>query len=728
MAEEDIATPISSNSHIAIVNSSMEPQEMDTATARVELSQENIEEITQPEESIQTIKHPSTTVEDELQAAISVEFTEVSNSLALMEETNNKTQSSDRDNTVISPVKESPLVPIPFPTSPKSLQSGTTTHGMSNLLDGSYLNASANLAESAAIPNKSKNSSNSKSSEEQHQKNVMSTVGFDLLEKIVINNGDVNDIETKKSPDLVENLNDSKNKTTNSKPKWQLCSSEIFLEPENLVKINKNVSIGLDNLPEQRLDRVIKKENKKISYTSKTSSNNLFNLMVVGQQGLGKSTFVNTLFQAHILDSGVDKANLYFKDDAEKRIFTEFADPLKEGCSKTTKIEKTYVLLEEENVSLKLCIIDTPGFGDYSDNSFSWVPICEYIDSNFTQFMFNEEQPFRDLQVDARVHCCLYFISPSNKGLSPLDIVSMQEISKRVNLIPVIAKSDGLTLDELSNFKMQIKEIISKQDIKICDLLLKDQEQLGVSVDYPFAIIGGTYHSEKKKFGREYKHGFVDVMEEKYSDFTKISNFIIKENMIDLIHSTNLYYEIWRDKLLAFRFKKIADLLANIDENKLDDEENDDPIKKLLVPNIDEASVCKIGISGKTLSELNLEDDIDSNGLDNYKVYSIINKMHLNRHMLDWDPIFIHKQWDLKKSFNDLVSTQEKKFKEWKRTLFNKQNKFNDEIDVLHSRVKMLQKECLKIEQTIKYHQQEKQNLKMQQKKQHNISGSGIMH
>ncbi|OBA28267.1 Septin, partial [Hanseniaspora valbyensis NRRL Y-1626] len=367
-----------------------------------------------------------------------------------------------------------------------------------------------------------------------------------------------------------------------------------------------------------------------------------FNLMVVGQQGLGKSTFVNTLFQAHILDK---------------------------GCLKTTNIEKTYVLLEEENVSLKLCIIDTPGFGDYSDNSFSWVPICEYIDSNFTQFMFNEEQPFRNLQVDARVHCCLYFISPSNKGLSPLDIVSMQEISKRVNLIPVIAKSDGLTLDELSNFKLQIKEIISKQDIKICDLLLKDQEKLGVSVDYPFAIIGGTYHPEKKKFGREYKHGFVDVMEEKYSDFTKISNFIIKENMIDLIHSTNLYYEIWRDKLLAFRFKKIADLLANIGEN-----------------------------NGKTLSELNLEDDIDSNGLDNYKVYSIINKMYLDRHMLDWDPIFIHKQWDLKKSFNDLVSTQEKKFKEWKRTLFNKQNKFNDEIDVLHSRVKMLQKECLKIE------------------------------
>lgn len=57
---------------------------------------------------------------------------------------------------------------------------------------------------------------------------------------------------------------------------------------------------------------------------------------------------------------------------------------------------------------------------------------------------------------DSRVHCCLYFIAPSGHGLTPLDVEFMQRLHDKVNIIPVIAKSDTMTPDECSHFKKQV--------------------------------------------------------------------------------------------------------------------------------------------------------------------------------------------------------------------------------------------------------------------------------
>ena len=48
---------------------------------------------------------------------------------------------------------------------------------------------------------------------------------------------------------------------------------------------------------------------------------------------------------------------------------------------------------------------------------------------------------------DNRVHCCLYFIAPTGHRLKPLDILVMKHLDKCVNVIPVIAKADTLTLE-----------------------------------------------------------------------------------------------------------------------------------------------------------------------------------------------------------------------------------------------------------------------------------------
>ena len=58
--------------------------------------------------------------------------------------------------------------------------------------------------------------------------------------------------------------------------------------------------------------------------------------------------------------------------------------------------------------------------------------------------------------VDNRIHACVFFIQPTGHSLKPLDIEVMKRLHTKVNLIPVIAKSDTLTDEEITAFKARV--------------------------------------------------------------------------------------------------------------------------------------------------------------------------------------------------------------------------------------------------------------------------------
>lgn len=165
----------------------------------------------------------------------------------------------------------------------------------------------------------------------------------------------------------------------------------------------------------------------------------VFTLMVAGESGLGKSTLINTLF--------CDRFEEPSKDPRQT---------LDANSPKTTRIEVREAIYIENGFPVKFTVIDTPGFGDFTNNTHCWIPIINYIDNQHKLYMLQEEQPDRRKKVDTRVHACLYFIRPSGKGLLPLDIKAMQELSTRVNLIPVLAKADSFTLKDREYFKQQV--------------------------------------------------------------------------------------------------------------------------------------------------------------------------------------------------------------------------------------------------------------------------------
>lgn len=113
--------------------------------------------------------------------------------------------------------------------------------------------------------------------------------------------------------------------------------------------------------------------------------------------------------------------------------------------------------IEENGVRLRLTVVDTPGFGDFVNNDDSWRPIVENIEQRFDAYLEAENKINRMNIVDNRVHACVYFIEPTGHSLKPLDIEVMRRLHTKVNLIPVIAKADTLTDEEVAMFKQRVR-------------------------------------------------------------------------------------------------------------------------------------------------------------------------------------------------------------------------------------------------------------------------------
>lgn len=213
---------------------------------------------------------------------------------------------------------------------------------------------------------------------------------------------------------------------------------------------------------------------------------------------------------------------------------------------------------------VRLTVIDTPGFGDYVNNRDSWQPIIEFLDDQHESYMLQEQQPRRIDRIDLRVHACLYFIRPTGHGLKPLDIEVMKRLSTRVNLIPVIAKADTLSPADLQRFKARVKITIEAQGIKVYSPPLEDDDEgmLKVTRDLisamPFAVIGSekdvmTPDGRNVK-GRQYAWGVAEVENEEHCDFRKLRSVLIRNHMLDLIHTTEEnHYEAYRAQQMETR-------------------------------------------------------------------------------------------------------------------------------------------------------------------------------
>jgi len=290
------------------------------------------------------------------------------------------------------------------------------------------------------------------------------------------------------------------------------------------VQGSKSEGIGIANLPNQK--------HKIVSRKGTT-----FTILVVGESGTGKTTFVNTLFTTIVRD---------YKDPAKRQ---------EAQTRKTVSIDVNRLEFEEKSFRMQLNVVDTPGFGDYINNKDSWTPIIDFIDGQHELYLRQEIQPNRQDMLDGRVHACIYFINPTGQNLKPLDIETMKRIGTRANLIPVIAKADTMTPKALQEFKARIRSAISYYGINVykCPVESEAGEDSVVSLSsyMPFSVIGSeedvvTPDGRRVK-GRGYLWGVSEVENEDHCDFKRLRSLLIRTHMLDLITTTEeVHYEAFR--------------------------------------------------------------------------------------------------------------------------------------------------------------------------------------
>ncbi|MCJ1387001.1 hypothetical protein MMC17_010130 [Xylographa soralifera] len=288
----------------------------------------------------------------------------------------------------------------------------------------------------------------------------------------------------------------------------------------NVVRRKLTGYVGFANLPNQWHRKSVRKGFN-------------FNVMVVGESGLGKSTLVNTLFNTSLYPPRERKG------------------PSLDIIPKTVSIQSISADIEENGVRLRLTVVDTPGFGDFVNNDDSWRPIVENIEQRFDAYLDAENKVNRMNIVDNRVHACVYFIQPTGHSLKPLDIEVMRRLHTKVNLIPVIAKADTLTDEEIAMFKERIFEG-PRYELDDEETIAENQE---IMSKVPFAVVGAntevTSPEGRKVRGRRYPWGVIEVDNEEHCDFVKLRQMLIRTHMEELKeHTNNSLYENYRsDKL-----------------------------------------------------------------------------------------------------------------------------------------------------------------------------------
>lgn len=320
---------------------------------------------------------------------------------------------------------------------------------------------------------------------------------------------------------------------------------QVLPDQPNLKIIKRQITnyVGFANLPKQ--------------WHRKSIRNGFnFNLLCVGKSGLGKTTLINSLFNQDFND--VNSGSLGENNNENNNEEDETNEEL-------VKLTTNSTMIEENGVRLKLTVIETPGFANHINNTNVWEPIVSEINHRFDQYLDYENKINRTSFDDMRVHACLYFIEPTGHCLTPLDLEFCNQIHNKCNLIPVIAKSDIMSDEEITTFKNTIVKQLMDRQINIFrppiyKLDDNDTREMATTLydTLPYAVVGSNEFIQDPNNpssmirGRQYPWGVLEVENSNHSDFHYLRDLLIRQYLEELREKTNnVLYENYRSSKLV---------------------------------------------------------------------------------------------------------------------------------------------------------------------------------
>ena len=286
---------------------------------------------------------------------------------------------------------------------------------------------------------------------------------------------------------------------------------------------------------------------------------NNFSMMVAGYTGTGKSSFVNTLFNNHIIE-------ISSKNDDEINIYT-MEIPINETIRKTN-------------------VVYVPSFGLKLNDKETIENINIFIKAQFHEFLKEETKIQRNSKFeDCRIHVLFYFIAPNINGMNSLDIEFLKSVHEYINIIPVIGKSDILSNKEISMMRTRFNEQIKEHNISIFNFsddfsVLKSEvmsqikelnTKEGKSFDFsdilPLKIVSKCWIDTEQD--RSHGETVIDHESLLISDFTLVKEIVLGKTSEILIENTNDdLYEKYRTLTLTMLLPNTKNDLNTVIEQK----------------------------------------------------------------------------------------------------------------------------------------------------------------
>jgi septin family protein len=189
--------------------------------------------------------------------------------------------------------------------------------------------------------------------------------------------------------------------------------------------------------------------------------------MVAGLSGLGKTTMCTSLMES------------WQKEKPNKDPHHRSEIPTTTTHIDASRLFERYD--EATNTILRVRIIDTPGFGNRINYWNSVKPLTSYI-AKCRQLKFvHEMSPKVSVKDyveqhnrnnycysgsdDTLVHVCLYLISPGR--FLEIDKHFLWHVKREVTVVPIIAKADTLTDEEIAGYRAELVKIFRRERLEV---------------------------------------------------------------------------------------------------------------------------------------------------------------------------------------------------------------------------------------------------------------------
>ncbi|CAL5223918.1 g6516 [Coccomyxa viridis] len=289
-------------------------------------------------------------------------------------------------------------------------------------------------------------------------------------------------------------------------------------------------------------------------------TNRCFKMLVAGAPGIGKTTFIQNLASAYgsqdegspAMAHSQSKEGLVESFSIEPTAFEDFTEASDSLCTRVLLTDDT------SKIHYKIFIQDTPGI--YEEGAVADA-VTSFVKKGAKEYMEFEQRPEREVPmtdfVDTRVDVCLYFIAPH--ALLPADIATIKRLGRLVPIVPIIAKGDSMTKQELEHFKEHVSTAlgIGSPDSCVYNFLPEDVQEAGLdSITQVFSVISSCIVdvSVGRHWPvRSYPWGKAEALCSLHSDVPALKRLLLELSFDDIKACTEASYLEFRKEQLSLR-------------------------------------------------------------------------------------------------------------------------------------------------------------------------------